>query len=41
MAFILTMSAAIWGVSDKTGEVEDDQNDDDDQNDATDGSRHG
>ena len=35
MAFILTMSAVVWGVPDKTDEVEDDQNDDDDQNDAT------
>ena len=29
------MSAAVWGVPDKIGKVEDDQNDDDDQNDAT------
>ena len=35
MAFILTMSAAVWGVPDKTGEVDDDHNDNDDQNDAT------
>ena len=33
MAFILTMSAVVWGVSDKTGKVEDDENDDDVQND--------
>ena len=30
MAFILTVSAAVWGVLDKTGEVNNDQNDDDD-----------
>ena len=35
MAFILTMSAIVWGVPDKTGELDDDQNDDGDQNDAT------
>ena len=29
------MSAVIWGVPDKTGKVDDDQNDDDDRNDAT------
>ena len=29
------MSAAVWGVPDKTSEVDDDQNDDDNQNDAT------
>ena len=28
------MSALVWGVPDKTGEVDDDRNDDDDQNDA-------
>ena len=27
------MSAVVWGVSDKTGKVEDDENDDDVQND--------
>ena len=27
------MSAVVWGISDKTGKVEDDQNDDDVQND--------
>ena len=34
MAFIFTPSTVVWGVPDKTGEVNDDQNDDD-QNDAT------
>ena len=34
MAFILTMSAEVWGVPDKNGEVDDGQNDDHDQNDA-------
>ena len=29
------MSTVVWGVPDKTGEVDDDQNDEDDQNDAT------
>ena len=29
------MSAVVWGVQDKTGEVDDDQNDDGYQNDAT------
>ena len=28
------MSAVVWGVPDKTGKVDDDQNHDDDQNDA-------
>ena len=35
VAFILTMPAVVWGVPDKTGEGDDDQNDDDDQYDAT------
>ena len=35
VAFILTTSAVVWGVLDKTGEVDNDQNDDYDQNDAT------
>ena len=34
VAFILTMSALVWGVPDKTGKVDDDQNNDYDQNDA-------
>ena len=34
VVFILTMSAAVWGVPDKN-EVDDDQSDGDDQNDAT------
>ena len=29
------MPAVIWGIPDKTGEVDDDQNDEDDQDDAT------
>ena len=29
------MSAVVWGIPDKTGELDDDQNDDGDQNDAT------
>ena len=28
------MSAVVWGVPDKTGKVDNDQNDDDDKNDA-------
>ena len=35
VAFILMMSALLWGVPDKTGEVDHDQNDNDDQKDAT------
>ena len=29
------MSATVWGIPDKTGELHDDQNDDNDQNDVT------
>ena len=35
VAFIFTMSAAVWGIPDKTGELDDDQKDDSDQNDVT------
>ena len=35
MADNLLMPAVIWGVPDKTGEIDDDQNDEDDQDDAT------
>ena len=35
VAFILTTSAVVWGVLDKTGEVDNYQNDDYHQNDAT------